>query len=320
MAEERPTSLQPSQEVEPLDRRGFLRSLFGLSSVLESLPAEAKKTSSAAVPSSFKFFWGDLRTGQMGFPTGQVVPAGMPGSVMKLITATALLETHTLKADDKLECRGTYACSSRESVHCLYPHGLVDLPTAIGLSCNVFFAQATKHLSPNALLQYARDFGLDQPVGSFKSGAFPEHPNHPGWQYGLGLCSDLQPTALQLLRVSALVANKGIVPHLHSAEEPDPDGKPYILKLAPGTYTVLRAGMEMACRQGTGKKLDPHNRLHVALKTGTTPYGKTFQSWVTGYFPWNAPKYAFCLRSQAGTSYDQAIPALKNFLFSTEWP
>lgn len=309
------------QEKRPqtLDRRHFLRSLFGLGTALDSLPVEAKPPARYQ-PESFRFFWSDLRTGQMGFPCGQVVPKGQPGSVMKLVAASALLETRTLQPETKFECKGTYHCSAHEAVHCLYPHGMVDLPHALGLSCNIYFAQAAKHLSPNVLIQYARDFGLDQPVGSFEGGVFPVHPAHPSWQYVLGLSSDLQPSALQIMRMSALVATRGNVPYLHSAEEPDAKGRPFECHLSGGTFAVLQDGMEMACRQGTGKKLDPHNKLKVALKTGTAPYGKAFQSWVTGYFPWDHPRYAFCLRSLAGTSYDQAIPALKNYLFGTEWP
>ncbi len=313
------TITRSDSEKSVLGRRHFLRSLFGLGTVFDSLPAaEAKKP--VVSPGSFRFFWADLRTGQMGFPSGQVIPEGMPGSVMKLVTAAALLESRTLKPDDKFECTGTYVCSARESVHCLYPHGMIDLPHALGLSCNDYFAHAAKHLSANVLLQYGRDFGLDQFVGSFAGGKFPSHPEHPAWKYALGLAPDVQPTALQIMRMAGLVANKGTVPYLHSAEEPDAKGIPFELKLSSGTFTVLREGMEMACRQGTGKKLDPSNKLHVALKTGTTPHGQAFQSWVTGYFPWDSPRYAFCLRSQAGTSYEQAIPALKGYLFGTDWP
>lgn len=316
-------------EVQMQDRRHFIKSLFGLGTALDvaEAPAQAQTNSSSSATAkparqsgTFRFYWTDLRTGQVGFPSGQVIGAGMPGSLMKIVAATALLESRILKSEQKFECRGTYACDKNESVHCLYPHGIVDLPRAIGLSCNIYFAQAADKLSPTVFLRYAKDFGFSDPVGAFPSGTFPSKPQYPSWKYALGLAPDFQPTALQIMRMSALVATRGNVPYMHSAEAPDPDGEPFTLHLEANTYEVLQQGMEIACRQGTGKKLDPLNTMHIALKTGTTPHGKAFQSWVTGYFPWKNPRYAFCLRSQAGTSYDQAIPALKKFLFGTKWP
>lgn len=315
-------------EIELPDRRHFIKSLFGLGTALDAAeaPAQAQNKSPAPdakpaqQPGSFRFYWTDLRTGQIGFPSGQVVGSGMPGSLMKLVAAAALLESRILKAEEKFECRGTYACDKHESVHCLYPHGMVDMPRAIGLSCNIYFAQAVHKLSPTVFLRYAKDFGFSAPVGAFPSGEFPAKAQYPTWKYALGLAPDFQPTALQIMRMSALVANRGSVPYMHSAEAPDPNGEPFVLHLKENTFEVLQQGMEIACRQGTGKKLDPLNTMHIALKTGTTPHGKAFQSWVTGYFPWKNPRYAFCLRSQAGTSYDQAIPALKKFLFGTKWP
>lgn len=309
-------------EKKSLGRRHFIKSLFGLGTVLDRAEAQpvARPAKTAPLHGSFRFYWTDLKTGQMGFPSGQVIGSGMPGSLMKIVAATALLESRVLKSEDKFECRGTYACDSKESVHCLYPHGLVDLQRAIGLSCNIYFAQAVSKLGPSTFLQYAADFGLNKPVGSFTGGQFPAAPKFPTWKYALGLAPDFQPTALQLMRMAALVANRGDVPYMHSAEEPHPDGERFLLKVSDHTFEVLQQGMEIACRQGTGKNLDPLNKMQIALKTGTTPYGKAFQSWVIGYFPWKKPRYAFCLRSQAGTSYDQAIPALKKFLFGTTWP
>ena len=308
------------QDRQMLGRRHFLKSLFGLGGALESSEPAHGKGKPTPAKGTFRFFWTDLHTGQIGFPSGQVIPSGMPGSLMKLVAAAALLESRIISPDDKFECRGTYQCGAHEAVHCLYPHGLVDLTHAIGLSCNIYFAQAAQQLSPSVFLHYAADFGLNEAVGSFASGKFPKQAAHPAWKYVLGLAPDFQPNALQIMRMSALIANKGTVPFMHSAEEPNSDGKPFKLTLSNGSFNLLQQGMEIACRDGTGKNLDPENKLHVALKTGTTPHGTSFQSWVTGYFPWQSPRYAFCLRSQAGTSYDQAIPALKKFLFGTTWP
>lgn len=298
-------------------RRQFIRSIFGLGTVAES---EVEATPSETKEISGKFFWTDLRTGQVGFPSGHAVPSGCPGSVMKIISAAALTEAHLLPADHKYECRGVIKIKNQKFT-CLAPHGNVDLVHALGLSCNCFFAQAAHLLSPSLLLDFAKRFGLDQQVASFPSGKFPEKAQSSNIEnYVLGLADDLQPSALQILRIAAIVATNGNVPYMHSAEAPDPTASRFQLKLSERTWHVLQQGMQISARQGTGKKLDPDNKMHIAIKTGTVPHGKSFQSWICGYFPWDAPKYAFVLRSFSGTSQEEAVPQARSFLFANEWP
>jgi cell division protein FtsI/penicillin-binding protein 2 len=79
--------------------------------------------------------------------------------------------------------------------------------------------------------------------------------------------------------------------------------------------------MELCLREGgTAAKLDPENKMHIAAKTGTSPDGNKFQSWIIGYFPTDNPKHAFCLNSLAGNSQEAAVPQAHKFLFATTWP
>ena len=303
-----------------LGRRQFIRSIFGLGTVSESANEAASAQTEARSEGKGKFFWADLKTGQVGFPCGHSVPDGMAGSIMKLVSAAALTDAHILSPDHKFECRGTITVN-HQKFSCPAPHGLIDLQHAIGLSCNVYFAHASQQLSPRVFLDYAAKFGLNQSVAKFASGKFPEKPaRNSSENYVLGLSEDLKPSALQILRMTALIANKGHIPYLHSAESPDPEGKPFELKLEERSWHVLQQGMQIAARQGTGRKLDPENKMHIAVKTGTTNHGSSFQSWISGYFPWDAPRYAFVLRSFAGTSQEQAVPQARTFLFASEWP
>lgn len=296
-------------------RRQFLRSIFGLGTVAEGQSAEAKPGSTAG-----KFFWADLKRGQMGFPCGHSIPSGMPGSIMKLVAAAALTDVKLMSPDEKFECRGVYKIHN-ETYKCLYPHGIIDMVHAVGLSCNVYFAHASQKMSARTVLEYARKFGLDKTVANFGAGRFPQDRlGTSSEKYVLGLAEDLQPNALQILRLAALIANEGKVPYLHSAESPDSSQNPFELELSNASWHLLKHGMQIASREGTGKKLDPENKMKVAIKTGTTPHGTTFQSWITGYFPWDAPRYAFVLRAPAGTSQDEAVPQARAFLFSAEWP
>jgi penicillin-binding protein 2 len=304
-------------DAKRLGRRGFLKSLFGLSAVAESeQPAEAGEL---AAHKGVNFYWANLRNGQVAFPTGMNAVAGQPGSVMKLITAAALLESGLYTGEQTIECRSEVIVN-KQSYKCLYPHGRVDLVKAIGLSCNVFFAQSAQHLTSEAVISYARRFGLDRSVAGYPSGEFPDKILHDPVPYALGLARELKPNALQMLRLAALVATCGKVPPLHNAAEGAGSEQEFVLKLAAGTWHALQQGMRICEREGTARKLDPPDKLKIAAKTGTTTFGSHFQSWLIGYFPVDAPKYAFCLRSASGTSQERAVPEARKFLFAAPWP
>ncbi|MDZ4834124.1 MAG: penicillin-binding transpeptidase domain-containing protein [Candidatus Melainabacteria bacterium] len=316
---------KPREEIENPERRRFLKSIFGLGSAFEVAqgePAEAAGPSEKSVPSGGIFFWGDLKNGNVGFPSGLKVPHTRPGSVMKLVTAACLLEEGLLNPNETSECRGTIVIDS-ESYHCGEPHGDINIEQAIAKSCNVFFARATRKTGPAAIIEYAQKFGFDRAVAGFECGAFPTKPKYSTVLYALGLADDLQPNALQLLRLAAIFATEGDVPPLKNAgmfDTNDLSVKPFALKLKDSTFRHIRAGMVMACQNGTAEKLDPHHKLKIAAKTGTVARGRKFESWVTGYFPHDNPKHAFCLYAPVGTSHDSAIPQAREQLLSVEWP
>jgi cell division protein FtsI/penicillin-binding protein 2 len=221
------------------------------------------------------FFWCDLKTGFIGFPSGLNLPRVMPGSLMKIVAAAALNEQHLINPNETFDCHGHFSVH-KETFHCQFPHGPVDLVKAIAFSCNCFFAHASARLPAKLFLEYARKLGLADAVAKIPSGPFPTETADASLTFVLGLNPAMQPNAIQIMRMSALV--------------------------------------------GTAKKLDPENKLHIACKTGTSMHGKKFQSWVTGYFPYDAPKHAFCLCAPAGTSQEAAVPQAHAKLFETEWP
>jgi len=299
-----------SNEANCTGRRDFLKSLFGVK-VTEKPPA-------GSAPAG-DFYWADLKTGQVGFPTGTKIIPGLPGSIMKLVATAAIKEEKLLSENVQLECDGSINVGGANYV-CQIPHGRLSLVEALAKSCNVFFAQAANSISPQVILHWAGVLGFNHPAAGFSAGQFPLHPSAHSQNYVLVLADDLQVNAMQILQLSGLIATRGNLPVLHSADKPPAAGQSLSVHLSERTWTVLQQGMHLACREGTAKHLDVEDRLHVAAKTGTTPHGKTFQSWVTGYFPYNSPRYAFCVRARSGTSQEQAIPIARTHLFATVWP
>ncbi len=308
-----------AQKPERLDRRRFLKSMFGLGGALEV----AHEAQPVIAKTGGLFFWADLRNGNVGFPSGLHVPQSRPGSIMKLITAACILEEGHFNPNETEECTGTVHIGA-EAYHCQHVHGIVNLEEAIAKSCNCFFAKATRHTGPATIIEYARKFGLDKPVAGFKCGSFPDKPSRPTATYALGLSEDLVPNALQLLRLAAVFGTQGNVPPLRNAGMPSEDQVdhplPFEVKLRDTTFRRIRKGMTMACQDGTANELDPEHKLNIAAKTGTVPHGKKFESWVIGFFPQENPRHAFCLYAPSGTSHESAVPQARQRLMTVDWP
>lgn len=301
-------------------RRRFLKSLLSLGGAVET-----GREVSARPQGKTAFFWCDLKSGNIGFPTGLNVPSSRPGSVMKLVTAAALLEEGIFNPNQTLDCTGSFR-TEREVYKCPRGHGPLSIEQAIACSCNVFFARATHTVGAGVILHYARLFGLDRGVAG-SSFSFPREIPLDSVRLALGLDPDLKPSALQLMRIAALIGRRGRIPFLKSAEVvAGPDDRAFELDLKEDTFRQLKNAMIMAAREGTAKELDPEDRLKLAVKTGTVAHGKKFESFIVGFFPAGSspadrePDHAFCLHAPAGTSHDAAVPQARRMLFSVNWP
>lgn len=89
--------------------------------------------------------------------------AYVPGSVFKLVTAAAALDT--LEDADAMEftCKETYEMTGGK-VKCTGKHGTVDMAEALAKSCNCYFAQLTEILGAGTLRSYVDKFQLTEPV------------------------------------------------------------------------------------------------------------------------------------------------------------
>lgn len=96
----------------------------------------------------------------------------MPGSVFKLITASAGLDSGVMSADQTFYCNGrltvnegselwehTYRCANGEV------HYEQDMAGALNHSCNLWFIQAAETLKPQIFYDYIQAFGFTQPTG-----------------------------------------------------------------------------------------------------------------------------------------------------------
>lgn len=94
-----------------------------------------------------------------------------PGSVFKLITASAALDSGLAGVDQSYNCTGaftvdpdtvwehTYHCANNEV------HNWQDMAGALNHSCNLYFIQLSQLLSPQVFYDYIQAFGFTQTTG-----------------------------------------------------------------------------------------------------------------------------------------------------------
>lgn len=96
----------------------------------------------------------------------------MPGSVFKLITASAGLESGVMSAEQSFYCNGSLTVNEgselwEHTYHCANGevHYEQDMAGALNHSCNLWFIQAAETLKPQIFYDYIQAFGFTQPTG-----------------------------------------------------------------------------------------------------------------------------------------------------------
>ena len=135
-----------------------------------------------------------------------------PGSIFKLVTAAAALETLDNAADITDTCAGKTIIGGQEVV-CMGAHGALTLEQALAHSCNVYFGDLSVRVGARALQNTCDRLGLN---GSYSCESYTcrsrvdlsgADDGSLAWA-GIGQYTD-QVTALQFLRVMGVVAGGG---------------------------------------------------------------------------------------------------------------
>ena len=235
-----------------------------------------------------------------------------PGSVFKVLSAIALLESSTVVGNEPFFCRGylhspeSWRCNI--FVHQGVGHGEVTLVDAIARSCNVYFFHHAARAGPEPLADWALRLGFGRPTSidlpGEASGTLPTPASirtlegHP-WRttdtqaMAIGQ-SSLAVTPLQVVRMMAAVANGGqlVTPHVVrglaiqsrslDAEAP-PSEERFVRPMRPvkglrrETLDLIRRGLlsVVADEQGTAHATVFLDKISVAGKTGTAETGRT---------------------------------------------
>ena len=232
-----------------------------------------------------------------------------PGSVFKIVTAAAALESGRYESDSLIPGpaeydlpQSTVDLPNQSGEPCgSGPEELTTLTNALRVSCNTAFAYLGNDLGDDALREQAERFGYnsepltDEDLNAATS-IFPAELDAPQTALAAIGQFDVRATPLQIAMVSAGIANDGTVMNPYLIEElRDPDRvkvlertEPEELSRAVSTETAqeLTAMMVEVVENGTGQngQLDG---IQVAGKTGTaqTTAERPPYAWFTSFAP-----------------------------------
>lgn len=244
-----------------------------------------------------------------------------PGSVFKLVTAIAGLETKLISPLTQFSCEGRLY-SGKEEFRCWEEkgHGYQGIGEAIKHSCNVFFYKLGLELGPENMRYFAKLLGLEENSGielkDEGKGLVPstkwKHVTHrEKWFAGDSLNLSIGQgfilvSPIQVLRLIAAIGNGGFLV------------KPYLVKgiggmavqeikreytgISQETLNVVRKGMWRVVNDadGTGNRAKIEG-LDIAAKTATVQTGRAAtHAWITGFLPYRNPKLAFVVFLEYG--------------------
>lgn len=227
-----------------------------------------------------------------------------PGSVFKLVTAAAALESGKYAATSALPGPSSIALpqSSKRlgnwNGKACGANNRTTLRRALMTSCNTAFAWLGMQLGEGALSEQARKFGFDTQFTVPMTAATSHFPvGLDEAQVAMSAIGqfDVQASALQMAMVAAGIANDGVVmrpylvaqvlgPELSVLQNTAP--AQLSRALSPANAAVLRSMMVDVVDQGTGSNARI-NGVKVGGKTGTAENapGEAAHAWFVGFAP-----------------------------------
>jgi penicillin-binding protein 2 len=247
-----------------------------------------------------------------------------PGSVYKIVTATAMLEDHSIPESFTTYCPGYGTFYGRQFKCWVYSskkgptsHGTTDLHDAILKSCDVFFYTVGMKLGIDRLAYYSDKMGIGHKTGidlpSEEAGLMPSEPwvervFHRKWYAGETISvaigqGAITTTPLQLARLIGGIASDGVFKQPHMLKDAQnvgevkfPLSEHTFEKITDGMYGVVNepggtggqlklAGIEFSGKSGTAQVIGYGTRERMGKQ-------KKFEdnAWFVGYAPKRNPE------------------------------
>ena len=250
-----------------------------------------------------------------------------PGSVFKIVMATAMLESKVIPQNFTVFCPG-YATFYGRTFHCWEKkgHGEVELHKAIVHSCDVFFYTVGKELGIDRISYYATQLGLGRKTGidlpSEETGMIPseewkERVFHQKWYAGETISvaigqGAVTTTPLQLAHTIGGIAMGGVFkqPHFLASNQPVPEvdfplKENSVEQVTQGMYGVVNEGGTGGALKLTGVELcGKSGSAQVISNEGKKKAVSTSDlkdnAWFVGYAPRRNPEIVVGALIQGG--------------------
>ncbi|MFW6378326.1 MAG: penicillin-binding protein 2, partial [Bacillota bacterium] len=267
-----------------------------------------------------------------------------PGSIFKLVTATAAVENLDIKADTSFVDRtGRFNIPgwSRAFTNWLgYGEGEMSFTRAMARSNNIIFYELGyelyKEFGGSKLVETAREYGLgkkneidlpEERKGLVPDGQWKRETRGESWYPGDSVNmsigqGDTLITPLQAVQMTAAVANRGEIykPRMVNEIRSDSgelieDYQPELVKRLPysnKTYEIVEEGMLETVMHDRGTASTPFSDfpIDIAGKTGTAQMGSSGSShaWFVSYGPVPEPEIAVVIFIDQGETSSNAVP------------
>lgn len=266
-----------------------------------------------------------------------------PGSVYKMVTATAALEEKITTESEYVRCHGVYWTILPKKDWKPGGHGIVNMEKAIAESCNIYFYEMGRRLGIDNIEKYTKMYGLGSITGvelpgekagivasrEYKKNTFSKAQDriwYPAETLDVAIGQGYNSfTPIQIANYIAAIANEGtwMKPHLIKSIA-DADGNiileknPEIggqLDISRKTYEVVKKGMRgVTLPGGTAYSVFAGFPISVAGKTGTAEWdvSKDPHGWFVAFAPYEDPEIAVAVFiEQAGSGGVTGGPVAK---------
>ncbi|MCH1968629.1 penicillin-binding transpeptidase domain-containing protein [Romboutsia hominis] len=251
-----------------------------------------------------------------------------PGSVFKIVTLYAALDTKIIDENYTYNCTGnTKIGKNKEILNCHNKegHGIQSLTEAFANSCNTAFFDIANKVGKSKIIEYAKklhldkkvDIGLEEEVNR----EIPKDISIRNLAIGQG---SMEFTPIQINQMTQIIANNGTYKPLYIYDS-IVDNNKGILKnfnqskedeiISPYTLTIVKDMMKKVSLSGTGEALKDLEG-GCGVKTGTAQTNidgiSVNNGWITGFYPSDTPKYTITVIVE-GTKEESksALPIFK---------
>jgi penicillin-binding protein 2 len=261
-----------------------------------------------------------------------------PGSVFKIVMATAGLESGVITGSSTYEDTGImkvgdYSYSNWQWSKNGVTNGNINIVTALQKSNDIYFYKLGGDLGVNRIKAWMDKYGYGTKTGIELSGELDGIAPDETWKiqnkgekwflgdtYHMSIGQGyVDVTPLQVNQMTDIIANRGVKCKMSILKDTKPECQDLGIKTE--NLNLILEGMKAACKSG-GTAWPLYNfKTPIACKTGTAEVGdgsKDTHAWLTAFAPADDPQIAITVMvERGGEGSDVAAPIVGDIL--KEW-